>query len=75
MIWFLIYISGLVVSVYPVSRMILNGIVGDSPDTTDRFLGGMIALLLSAFWPLILVGIVAYQISERIWESRIREPR
>lgn len=63
-----IYFSIAFLCIYPFSMIMLDQVLGNPPyDSFDRGMSIFIGFCASAFWPAILVGILAYRLSKKIW--------
>lgn len=61
-----VWLVGVVLATYPSYLLILKFMDEDDPDSTDKAFGGFIGFLLAGFWPVMLVGYVAFKVSRRL---------
>lgn len=71
MIGTVIYFVGALLASWPCYRLVLDLTTSSTPslgiDNTDRVFAGVFGTLVAVAWPLVLVGVVGFRISRRIW--------
>lgn len=75
MIILLVYVAGFVLAIWPIRQLIADPpkdvLAGGEPDGYDT---GM-AVLAATLWPLILLGWVAWRLSQAVWSRLLGSDR
>ena len=64
-----LYLLGVVVAFYPLVHTLVHTVASRERDGVDWGFATVIGAILSAGWPLILVGVGAFLVSKRIWSG------
>lgn len=65
MIWFWIWIGGVIAFCVPTARFLLNDVQHGDPDPFDYVMASIFGLLAAAFWPLYIPAYYVYWMLKR----------